>query len=428
MNSSQAEVGRPIKTLVDMDGNEFRVMKKLGEGGQGIVYETDDPSLAIKQPLRNGQIDQSRDFNRLFENIRCLPIPRHLHVTSPIAILQSEPGFVMRLMSGRMPLGMYDVNDYGEYGKTGGTKIRLQILASVAVTLSRLHVAGLVYGDISPNNIYVDKDDPKSTWLIDPDNLRFELGRGGSVMYTPGYGAPEIVRGEDGSRPTSDVWAFAVLAFRLLTMIEPFVGRQVLEDVTEDSWDTPSGWMSGCPEARAYAGLLPFVDDPADDANRAEQVDGRPLGLPRAWVLTPRLRGLFEKTFCAGRLAPWKRPSMIAFAKAMQEAADISIVCRSCGRSFYHGQFEACPWCDEKLPHYCVASFATGGKMVLQGAGNGRYELPRRLFGPFYPEVHDSPEYEVQVDLGGEVCLPVRGTRPFPQGLTFDFAGGDNGV
>ena len=41
----------PIKTLVDSDGNEFHVMEKLGEGGQGIVYTTDDPTLAIKQPI-----------------------------------------------------------------------------------------------------------------------------------------------------------------------------------------------------------------------------------------------------------------------------------------------------------------------------------------------------------------------------------------
>lgn len=427
MSKEQANAPSPIKTLVDVDGNEFRVMEKLGEGGQGVVYTTDDPSLAIKQPLMNGQIDTSRDFNRLFENIRHLPLPRNLHITSPIAILQNEPGFVMRLMAGRTSLAKYDTDDYAMYGETGSTRTRLQILSATAVTLSRLHASGLVYGDISTNNIYVDKDDKTSVWLIDPDNLRFEVEHHGSSLYTPGYGAPEIVRGEDCSRPTSDVWAFAVLTYRLLTMIEPFLGRQVLESNAEDSWDTPSDGLSDSPESRAHAGLLPYVDDPFDDSNRAER-DGVPMGLPREWVLTPALKSLLDTTFCGGRTAAWKRPSMLAFAKALQAAADVSVICRSCGRSFYHGQFDACPWCDEKLPYYCVASFSSGRKMVLQGSNNGRYELPQRLFGPFYPETHSRPEYEVQVNLNGMECLPVRGTRAFPSGLTFDFIGGDDGI
>ena len=417
----------PIKTLVDSDGNEFHVMEKLGEGGQGIVYTTDDPTLAIKQPFRNGQIDTSRDFNLLFENIRHLPLPKNLHITSPIAILKNEPGFVMRLMAGRMSLVQYDTNDYDAYGLTGATKARLQILAATASTLSRLQAAGLVYVDISANNVYVDKDDKTSVWLIDPDNLRFEVEGHGSAFYTPGYGAPEVVRGEDGSRPTSDVWAMTVLTYRLLTMLEPFRGRLVEENTTEDTWETSSDAASDNPESRAYAGYLPYVDDPTDDSNRAEK-DGVPMGLPRDWVFTPELHRLIDQTFCAGRTQPWRRPSMLSFAKALQAASDLSVVCKVCGRSFYHGQFDVCPWCDAKMPYYCVATSHIGYRMVLQGASNSRYKLPQRMFKPFYPETHASTEYEVQIDLNGKECLPVRGTRPFPRGLTFDFVGGTDGV
>lgn len=427
MNADMQKSPMPIKILVDSDGNEFRVMEKLGEGGQGVVYTTDDPNLAIKQPIQNGHIDTSRDFNRVFENIRHLPLPKNLHITSPIAILQNEPGFVMRLMAGRTSLVKYDTDDYKQYGDTGSTKVRLQILAATAVTLARLHAAGLVYGDISTNNIYVDKDDKSSVWLIDPDNLRFEVERQGSSLYTPGYGAPEVVRGEDCSRPTSDVWAFAVLSYRLLTMIDPFLGRIVLENTDEDSWDASIGGIAEDPESRARAGLLPYVDDPIDDSNRAEQ-NGVVMGLPRQWVLTSALKRLIDRTFCEGRKAAWRRPSMLEFARALQAAADVSVVCRSCGRTFFHCQFDACPWCDEQLPYYCVACSASGWRMVLQGSNNGRYELPQRMFRPFYPETQARSEYEVQVDLNGKECLPVRGTRPFPQGLNFDFFGGNDGV
>ena len=37
MNADMQKSPTPIKILVDSDGNEFRVMEKLGEGGQGVV-------------------------------------------------------------------------------------------------------------------------------------------------------------------------------------------------------------------------------------------------------------------------------------------------------------------------------------------------------------------------------------------------------
>lgn len=409
------------RKVVDGDGNVFYVAEdqRLGGGGQGDVYGTTDPDYAVKRAKNGGA-----GFNERLERIRHLPLPGNLHITFPVAILKDEPGFVMRRV-GSESLAKYDVFkrgccEYEEWVKTGNVKRRLQILASAAATLSRLHAAGLVYGDISAGNIRVDGRNNETAWLIDPDNLRFEVERNGHSVHTPGYAAPEVARGED-SRPTSDVWSFAVLAFRLLTGIDPFNGRLAQE---EDEWgdDNPSG--------RAEFGLLPYVDDPTDDSNRAEQ-EGKPVGLPREWVFTPELRRLFDRTFCEGRTAPWKRPSMLAFAKALQTASDVSVVCEKCpnGRnSFFHGQCAICPWCDAELPPYCVASFGASHRIVLQGSENGRYGLPQRLFGPFYPETHSRTKYEVEVDLNQRKCKSVLGTRPFPEGLVFDFVGGNNGL
>jgi hypothetical protein len=52
----------------------------------------------------------------------------------------------------------------------------------------------MVYGDISPNNIFISEGmNDTSVWLIDADNIRFEILAGGSVVYTkirrPGAGS-----------------------------------------------------------------------------------------------------------------------------------------------------------------------------------------------------------------------------------------------
>ena len=415
--------------VTDVDGNEFHITQELGRGGQGVVYSTDDPNLAIKQPItRDNRLDTSRDMSELFENIRRLPLPQRIRIASPLAILKSEPGYVMQHMEGRRPFEKYDAMDRYDYAATGGTKTRLQMLASAAATLARLHSVGIVYGDISDRNIYVDAEDPSSVWLIDPDNLSFELEQTEeAVYYTPGYGAPELVRGEDGPRSTTDTWSFAVLAYRLLVMIHPFIGKAVLDVDAEDSWDAPAAVPSdnASPELKAYAGLLPFVDDPDDDFNRAEK-DGVPLGLYREGVLTPELVQLFKETFCEGREDPWKRPSMLDFAVALQKAADQCVTCPTCGMNHFVSEEIVCPWCDARLPRYCVATSVTGWQKVLQGAPNGRYSLPERMFGPFYPVSFLCCEHEAEVFASSDKVRAVRGTKAFPADLDFKFFGGES--
>lgn len=89
------------------------------------------------------------------------------------------------------------------YSDTGSTKIRLLALYKCAAILSELHANGLVYCDVSPNNVFVSKH-AKDVWLIDADNLRYEKLKGGYSVYSPHYGAPEIVQGVDKSRPYAD--------------------------------------------------------------------------------------------------------------------------------------------------------------------------------------------------------------------------------
>ena len=90
------------------------------------------------------------------------------------------------------------------YAETGSTRRRFFALSKCASILARLHAAGLVYGDISPNNAFLGENSSRMVWLIDSDNLRFELASGGTSVFTPGYGAPEIVQGRDQSRPRTD--------------------------------------------------------------------------------------------------------------------------------------------------------------------------------------------------------------------------------
>ena len=433
------------KSLPDEYDNLHYLADEIARGGQGVVFRTKDADLAIKQPLdASGRPDKSANLRDRFQNIRLLPVPSRIPVSLPLAILRDEPGYVMRLLNGMKPFGVFDLDGETKkkleerkpelpqwlagipdkenalrlyhYAETGSTRRRLFALSKCASILARLHAAGLVYGDISPNNVFVGDGDSRDVWLIDADNLRFELSSGGTSVYTPGFGAPEVVRGTDGSRPRSDCWAFAVMTFKLLALCHPFIGKKVLEPNADDGgWDAEP-IADGTPadlDEQAYSGFLPFVDDEDDDSNQGFS------GLPRGLVATPKLRLLFQETFGAGRMQPHRRPVMGFWALELAKAFDLSLECRTCKMSYFAHDNKKCPYCDALRPAFLRARTNRWDVLIPNDAME--FELPHRLFHPFSFEHNDDAECEVVSDFEAKTVFPERGTKPFPDNLTFEF-------
>lgn len=364
--------------------------KQLGRGGQGVVFRTRDPDIAVKLVTDNNGnpiTDQTliNRYSQRLKNIRLLPLPNGVNLSVPAALLKDKVGYVMQLLSDMAPFSSFwldgrstdkieqaDIPEwlYGmqedpakqivHYRNTGGLRRRLIALCKCSGILARLHGNGLVYGDISPANVYLSDDHSKSeVWLIDADNLRFEIVSGGSAIYTPKYGAPELVRGLSGGRPGTDCHAFAVMAFYLLTMIHPFAG-DLVEGGGERDWADDDANM----EEKANEGHLPWVDDIKDDSNSTLS------GLPRELVLTEKLAVLFERTFGDGRTCFWKRPAIYHWPEALADASDKTIICPSCKMSyffFYTGDGEGiCPYCNAKKPEtLLIQSFPWNGKKEL---------------------------------------------------------------
>jgi serine/threonine protein kinase len=302
------------------------------------------------------------------------------------------------------------------YADTGSTRRRLAALAKCASILARLHGAGLVYGDISTNNAFVGEGSSGEVWLIDADNLRFEVPKGGASVWTPGFGAPEIVKGTDCSRPSTDCWAFAVMAFKILSLCHPFIGRAVLEPENDGGgWDadpvedgTPSS-----PDDQAYAGYLPFIDDETDDSNRGLG------GLPRELVATPKLRLLFQETFGAGKTQPHRRPGLGFWALELDKAFDLSLECDGCKMSYFAYDHKKCPYCQVPRPKFVRARTQRWEILIPRDATE--FSLPHRLFHPFSLQHHEDAAYEMVPDFLEKAVYPVRGTKPFPDNLSFEF-------
>jgi len=397
--------------------------QELGKGGQGLVFRTKDPDLAIKlvtdksgKPVTNKE--SVEQYSKRFKCVQLLPLPENLNISVPVALLQNNAGYVMQLLSEMVPFSHFWLDGESAkkitsddipvwlskmsedeakkiiyYYKTGGLRRRLHALYKCASLLARLHGNGMVYGDISPNNIFISQGlDDSSVWLIDADNIRFEITAGGSVVYTRKYGAPELVQVKDGGRPSSDCHAFAVVAFYLLSLVHPFIGKKVV-GTDEGDW-ADEGNDDEDIEDKAYAGLFPWVDDQDDDSNSSD------CGLPRTLLFTEKLTSLFEGTFGLGRSFPLLRPTIYHWPEALAQAADMTVTCPNCAMNYYydfiHPETEghSCPYCKTQRPQVLILeSYRWNGSdkpinepcwcYIREFNQGSELTIPRRVFGDF---------------------------------------------
>lgn len=329
------------KSVVDTNGTKYAVGDLLGSGAQGTVYAVRDQALAIKIATAGSSL-ATQNLRENIARVKRLPL-QGLNVARPLrALRQPLAGYVMELMTDMRPLASIsrvppdktaDLSRW--YIDTGGLKRRLRLLARTADLFSELHSRGMSYGDASPHNIFISSDLSESeVWLIDSDNICQGVSR--RALYTPGYAAPELLKGHLGSDTLTDAWSLAVLIFEILSGVHPLVGDMVNEGETEL-------------EDQAFAGELPWIDDQSDQRNASS------MGIPRNMVMTKHLQQLAAECFGASRADRLKRPGAANWAEKLRLAADQTLVCSECSASYFPNA-RLCPWCGTPRPSFALVN------------------------------------------------------------------------
>lgn len=402
-------------SVTDEEGNlHYLLPGLLGEGGQGVVLRTKNPDIAVKLVGRSGVVDDAQrhaELRRRLENVRVLPLGE-LHLAVPLSMLKDRVGYTMRLLQGMVPIqsliaGQGSADPAADYAAGGGLRRRLALLAKLAALLARLHAAPLIYRDISPNNVFVSAS-PEATelWLIDVDNLDYISNAPG--IFTPGFGAPELVTGHGGPTTLSDAYSFALLAYQVLAQTHPFMGARV----EEGGWDSDEDY-----ESMAHQGKLAWVEDEEDASNRAVH------GLPGDLVMTTDLRELFQRCFGPGRVDRAQRPSMAQWSETLQRVAAYTVCCGACGSTFYVSA-RTCPFCvaapAPEFIHMQVhrwepeidddpASSALSSRPVWHQMLDGESAIQRHVVEPVLAEAVDPVVLRVRVLAGGVAIEPVDG-------------------
>jgi DNA-binding helix-hairpin-helix protein with protein kinase domain len=367
--NSSNEQGRPVKKqrVQDDRGTVYELTGKLAEGGQGVVLRTqNDSRLLVKVSKWPDSDPRTLAWRQQIEVVHRMPIVENdLPIAMPTAlIVKPRAGYVMELMDGLVPLEVLLIeaqeafnqgNGLQGFVASGGLDRRLRLLARLARVMAKLHGLAIAHGDLSPKNVFISSShEHAQVWLIDCDNLSYAVRNSSLQVYTPDYGAPELLRNEAGISTYTDVWSFAVMAFQLLTAIHPFKGGEMVDQDSE--LETP-----------ALRGELPWVDHPHDDRNRAQ------MGVSRDMVCTTELQQLFDRCFRVGLINADERPLMSEWAEVLEAAAAQQVLCNrnvGCGSTFLWNAALACPFCKTthavgvalRLSHFVVAPLSDLGE------------------------------------------------------------------
>ncbi|MBO4699108.1 serine/threonine protein kinase [bacterium] len=382
---------KDIKSVRDSYDREHTIAEELGRGGQGAVCRTANPEIVVKFVLENDCVVSKEKSPELFarndsefKSILQKPFPDRLHLAYPMARLQDYSGYLMRLMGDMTSfehLVPFDEESIGKMAEDGGHRRRFELLAKLAAILAKIHGSGMVYCDISPNNVYVTEEPLsgiQNVWLIDADNIFIPGEEQDKIVYTPRYAAPELVSGKTYCSMNSDIYSFAVLAFESLAALHPFDGDGGEEDNWDSDTDENDGNAAGADSL--YSGSKPWVEDPENSSNHTGK------GLPRQNFLTEETFRLFNMTFSEeGRNSPGTRPPAVLWARAFARSHAASVRCQKCGMSFvYDGSQKRCQWCDEKLPDIFLLKNESG-KIVFARELSEKFDfgLPEHLFSQF---------------------------------------------
>ena len=214
-------------------GGKYRIVRLIGDGGMGAVYEAHHQLLDTKVALKflhPELVKRSGLATRFLQEARVSARIQSPHVTRVTDVDQTPEGspfIVMELLSGE---GLQQLLDRRpKLPRDQAIDFALQILSG----LEAAHALGVVHRDLKPDNVFITPSgggpvlkllDFGIAKLRDTNEYKKGLTRPGAVMGTPEYMAPEQLYAADQVDHRADLFSLGVMLYEMLSGERPAYG------------------------------------------------------------------------------------------------------------------------------------------------------------------------------------------------------------
>jgi serine/threonine protein kinase len=217
-----ADTGRVI-------AGRYRLQAPIGRGAMGVVWRAHDQLLDREVAIKEVQIadtlteaERANAFQRTLREAKTAARLNHPAVVTVYDVAEDggRPWIVMQLVHAQSLDQVLATS--GPLSPRRAAEVGRQLLSALDVA----HAAGVMHRDVKPSNVLLGDDDRAvltdfgiATFQGDP-----RLTQTGMVMGSPGFTAPERIRGEDAS-PASDLWSLGATLYAAVEGHGPYERR-----------------------------------------------------------------------------------------------------------------------------------------------------------------------------------------------------------
>jgi serine/threonine-protein kinase len=290
-----AAAGVAVDPLVgSVLGERYKILRRIGEGGMGIVYEAMhvviEKHVALKV-LREDFSSRPEVVERFRQEAKSASRIGHPNIVDISDFGETPDGlsyFVMEMLEGE------DLANVLARERTLPPARAVAIALQCCKALGAAHAKGIVHRDMKPENIFLVRRDGEADFvkIVDFGIAKMsdietagapgrKLTKTGMIFGTPEYMSPEQAAGKADLDHRVDIYALGVILFEMLTGRVPFVGDTFMGVLTQHMFEPVPDMHEVNPQVQA-PGALPLVvrkalaKDP-DERYRTMEEFGRAL-------------------------------------------------------------------------------------------------------------------------------------------------------
>ena len=220
-------------TEASIIGGKYRLLRKLGQGAMGAVWQAEHLALRSQVAVKFIQVDTALHAEALPRFLREAQAAASLRSPHVVQILDhgvddGVPYIAMELLEGETLAARLE--------RVGHLEARdvSRVMTQVGRAIARAHESGIIHRDLKPDNVFLVRNDDEELVKVldfgiaksgDAEGLGAPVvadTRTGALMGTPYYMSPEQTEGAKRADARSDIWSLGVMAFECLLGRRPF--------------------------------------------------------------------------------------------------------------------------------------------------------------------------------------------------------------